>query len=196
MAIGNIMSGVVGIGKGAVSTVAGAASGMADKAQGGAGGLASSMGIDANDMLGPVNERLRAQGKPEVTASQLSVVVKDVAGTAVREGRFDRELLVSSLSQNTELSEQDAQDVAASAETQWNQKRAALSERVGAMGERAKTGALVAADKTGKAFWGLFGALFLGLCSAILGAITGVTRRQRELAGEILRTERPVEVRP
>jgi hypothetical protein len=45
-----------------------------------------------------------------------------------------------------------------------------------------KAGALKAADKTGKVFWGVFGALALGLISSILGAITGVSGRQRAWA--------------
>lgn len=48
--------------------------------------------------------------------------------------------------------------------------------------EELKAGALQAADKTGKVFWGVFGALALGLISSILGAITGVSRRQRAWA--------------
>jgi hypothetical protein len=43
-------------------------------------------------------------------------------------------------------------------------------------------GALKVADTTGKVFWGVFGALALGLISSILGAITGVSRRQRAWA--------------
>jgi hypothetical protein len=38
---------------------------------------------------------------------------------------------------------------------------------------------LKAADVTGKAFWGIFFALLLGLLSATAGALVGVSRRQR-----------------
>lgn len=66
----------------------------------------------ADDMLAPVNERLRASGRPEVTSEQLGAVSRDTLRTAVREGRLDREQLTSSLAQNTGLSQDDARAIA------------------------------------------------------------------------------------
>ncbi len=59
-----------------------------------------------------------------------------------------------------------------------------VQQRFGEVKEQAQAGALQAADTTGKVFWGVFGSLFLGLASAILGAFSGVSKRQRLHAGE------------
>jgi hypothetical protein len=40
--------------------------------------------------------------------------------------------------------------------------------------QAAQTGALRAAEASGKAFWGVFGALLLGLIAAVIGGALGV----------------------
>ncbi len=176
--LGNLVSALAGglfsVGRTAVQATGSAISAGASQG-GGVGQVARSFGLDANDALRPINERLQAQGNPPVTANQLEAAIKDVVRTAVQQGRLDRQLLVSSIAENTSLSRADAEEVAGRVETQFN----AAQGKVGQAAQSVQTGALQAADVTGKAFWGVFGALFLGLISAILGATVGVSRRQR-----------------
>ena len=176
--IGNLVSSLAGglfsVGKSAVQATGSAVSAGASQS-GNLGQLARSFGLDANDALRPVNERLRAEGKPQVTANQLEAATKDVVQTAVQQGRLDRQILVSSIAENTALSRQDAQEVANRVESQFNAAQGQAGQAV----QQVQTGALQAADATGKAFWGVFGALFLGLISAILGGTVGVNKRQR-----------------
>jgi hypothetical protein len=183
----NLLSAIVGgmatVGRTAVQA---GAQGVAS-AVGRAGGIAETFGLDADDALRPVNERLRAEGKPPVTADQLQEAARDVVQEGLREGRFNRELLISNLAQNTALSRADAEEVATRVEAQFEGVR----ERLSTAAETVQTGALRAADATGKALWGVFGALLLGMVSAILGASTGVSRRQRAWA-EAASTPPPV----
>jgi len=177
MALSNLLGAAVGVTKTAASAAGSAVQGAANNA-GGIGQAAKSFGLDANDALQPVNQRLRAEGKPAITANQLEAATKDVVQDSVRQGRLDRDTLVSSIAENTRLSRRDSEDVANRVEQQWNQAQG----KVEGAKQQVQQGALNAADKTGKAFWGIFGALFLGLISAVLGATTGVTRRQRVAA--------------
>ena len=182
--VGNAVSAVAGglfsVGRTAVqatgATVAAGAAGAVGAAQtGGLGQVARSFGLDANDALRPINQRLQSEGKPAVTVAQLEAATKDVVQTAVREGKLDRNLLVQSIAENTALSRADAEEVANRVQAQYDR----VEGQVGQAAQSAQTGALQAADATGKAFWGVFGALFLGLLSAILGGFTGVSRRDR-----------------
>ena len=66
--------------------------------------------------------------------------------------------------------------VAGRIQAQWDQARARVSQ----LAQQAQTGALKAVDTTGKAFWGVFAALLLGMVAAIGGALVGVQRRYRE----------------
>jgi hypothetical protein len=172
--LGSVMGAVGSAGRTAVQAGGGALAGLAGQAE----GASQALGLDADDALAPVNQRLRAEGKPPVQASQLEAATRDVVQDGVRQGRMDRNLLVQSIAQNTALSRGDAEEVATRIETQVNQARA----RMGEMARQAETGALKAADATGKAFWGVFGALLLGLVASILGSLVGVRRRAREWA--------------
>lgn len=180
-ALSNLLGGALSLGKGAVGAVgsaAGAAVGAADRSNAG-DALARNLGLNFDDALAPVNQRLRNNGKPAVTPEQLQAASADVLNDSLRTGRLDREQLVSSLADKTSLSRRDAEDLALRMEQQWNEKRAQAGQKVEEVKQDVQQGALKAADTTGKAFWGVFGALFLGLVSAVLGATLGVTRRQR-----------------
>src|SRR4051812_33284226 len=85
MALGAVLSGVASAGKAALGAGGAAVGAVAGGAQN-AGGAGQALGIDANDVLQPVNQRLRAEGKPEVTAAQLQAATRDVAQSALREG--------------------------------------------------------------------------------------------------------------
>ncbi len=162
--VGNLLTsalgGVVSLGSGAVRT-----GGTLINQRGGA------FGFNADEAIAPINERLQAEGKPAITAEQLRGATRDVVSSAVRDGRVDRETLISSIESETALSRQDAEELAGRVQTQWDTAR-----------QNVQTGALQAADATGKAFWGVFAALFLGMISAVLGGLFGVTRRQQRLA--------------
>jgi hypothetical protein len=181
MAISSLLGAAFNVGKTAVGATGAAIAGVASQgAQ--AGQAASAFGLNANDALAPVNQRLQQEGKPAITADQLQAATKDVLNTAIQQGRLDREVLVSSIARDTSLSRQDAEDIAGRIETQWNQAQA----KVGQVAQQVQQGALKAADTTGHVFWGVFFALLLGLASSILGATLGVSKRQRFYAGGTL----------
>lgn len=136
------------------------------------------LGLTEEDFVAPINQRLEAQGKPTVTADQLQAAMRDALSTAVREGRFDRALLVSSLAQNTPLSEEDAQEVAATIEQRWQERGMAITQRAQELGQRAQQTAFQAIETTGGALVWSFFLMLLGLGSAIGGSFLA-TRRQR-----------------
>lgn len=175
--LGSVVGGAVNTGKAAIAAAGGAASSAAQSA-GGIEGVARTFGLDANDALAPVNQRLQAEGKPAITADQLQAAVKDVVNTAVRQGELDRNLLVSSIAQNTALSRQDSEEIANRIEAQFAQTRQQANSALRDVREGVQTGALKAADATGKAFWGVFGALLLGLISSVVGSVMGGKKRR------------------
>lgn len=140
--------------------------------------LLDQAGISTDDLLAPVNERLRASGKPPVTSEQLGAFTRDAFRTAVREGRVDRDMLTASLARNTALSEPEARDIAVTLEQRYEQQSSALRREA----EQAGTAALQAAETTGKGLLGLFFAMLLGLVAAVGGTLLGVTRAQLAVA--------------
>ncbi|HYH99855.1 hypothetical protein [Hyalangium sp.] len=181
MAISSLLGAVFSVGKTAVGATGAAITGVASQGDQ-AGKIASSFGLNAEDALGPINQRLQQEGKPAITADQLQAATKDVLNTAIQQGQLNREQLVSAIAQNTALSRRDAEDIAGRVEAQWTQAQAQVSQ----LGQQAQQGALKAADTTGRVFWGVFFALLLGLVSSILGSTLGVSKRQRFYAGGTL----------
>jgi hypothetical protein len=176
--LGSLVSGVAAAGKAAAQAGGMAAGALVEGAQG-AAGLPAALGVNVDDALTPLNQRLQAEGKPSITAAQLENTIRDSTQRAVREGRVDRDMLVQSIARNTALGQTDAEELAARLETQINQARTRIADRAESVGEAARGGALKAADATGKAFWGVFGALLLGLVAAIGGARVGMMRGRR-----------------
>jgi len=180
--LGSLVSGVASAGKAAVGAATGAVSSAAQGAAGNTDqlqGMAKSFGLDADDALRPINQRLRAEGKPAITKDQLEAATKDIIGDSVRQGRLDRDMLVASIADKTSLSRKDAEEVAGRVEQQYETMKQQAQTKIEGVKEQVQTGALKAADTTGKVFWGVFGSLALGLVSALLGGIAGVSRRQR-----------------
>ncbi|RKI51762.1 hypothetical protein D7X55_33400 [Corallococcus sp. AB049A] len=171
MLVSNVLGAVFNVGKAAV----GAGGSAVSSAVSGGGGAAKAFGLDANDALGPVNQRLKQEGKPTITANQLEAATKDIVTEGVRQGRMDRELLVSNIAQNTNLSRQDAEGVADRVQQQVDQAKA----KAGEVGQQAQQGALKVADTSGRVFWGIFAGLLLGLIASVVGATLGVSRKQR-----------------
>jgi len=140
--------------------------------------LMQQSGIGTDDLVAPINERLRAAGKPAITSAQLGAATRDALQSAAREGRLDREMLTRSLADKTALSQTDAREIATTIEQRWNEQSAQLREKA----DQAGTAALQAAETTGKGLLGLFFAMLLGLGAAIGGTTLGVTRAQLAIA--------------
>ncbi len=174
----SLIGGMADVGKTAMQAGTGAAMGAAQNTDQ-MGRVAAGFGLDVDDALRPINQRLQAEGKPIVTAEQLRAAANDVVQQGWRQGRVDRALLINSIAQNTALARSDAEQIATRIETQFNTAKSNLGEKLSGAAQSVQTGALQAAETTGKAFWGIFGALFLGLASAIVGATAGVSKRQR-----------------
>jgi hypothetical protein len=162
--VGTLARGVIAT-TGGVLSAAGVAGGEMGQT------VAPALGLDTNDLVAPLNERLRAEGRPQVSPRELQNVVRDAMSTSVREGRFDKEVFVRSLTENTNLSFADARSVADRVQAQ-----------VETQGRNVQHGALTALDKTGKAMWWVFLGMLVSLFSALVGAMIGVTRHQRERA--------------
>jgi hypothetical protein len=180
-------SGVARVG-GAAASATGSVISSAASAGGHAGAAMETLGIDTNDLLAPINQRLQQQGKPQITADQLNATLRAVAQRGVRQGKLDREMLVQEIARNTSLSRPDAEDVANQVEQRYNQAAEKVGSGVEKAKETAKSAALEAADKTGKAM--LIGGVMmvLSLASAIGGGLLGVRRERRETPVETVRT--------
>lgn len=161
MLLGTLVGTAVSAGKSAVSATASAGQGAASQLQ-------QSVDVTANQLLQPVNQRLREAGKPEITAQQMSQALQGAVTMSLREGRLDSEIFTQSLAQNTNLSRQDVQEIASGAEQELNQAASQIQST-----------AASAAQGMGKAFWGVFFALLLGLASSVLGAVAGVSGLQK-----------------
>ena len=196
VAMSALVGGAVSVGKAALSA--------GDSAIGvaaiGSGDAAKWLGIDTKDAVGPINERLRAEGKPEITLAQLQATTRDVAQTAVRDGKLDREMVLASVVQHTNLSRADAEQIAGGIQAQVQQTSGQIGYRLQAAAQQAQTGALKVGDATGKAFWGVFGALLMGLIAALAGGAVGASREpgrpRRVRAARPIAIATPREVHP
>jgi hypothetical protein len=140
----------------------------------------SALGIDANDLLGPVNQRLQREGKPPVSARQLNATVRAVAQRGLHDGRLDRQTLVDELVRNTSLSRADAEDLANQFGARYEELANRLQTGAQRVGEQAKDVALETVDKAGKTL--LFGGIMmlLSLCAACGGAALAAARSHRD----------------
>ena len=127
------------------------------------------LGINVDDALRPVNQRLMQQGLPPVSASQVRAVTNDAIRQGIERGRLDRQVVVESLVRNTGMAQPEAEQLTAQIEQQFNQRLAEFQQR-------ARQTALTAADRTGKALWGAFVVLLLGAMAAAGGALIGAGR--------------------
>jgi hypothetical protein len=176
-----VVSSVLG---GVVRTTGQAIAGVGQAAGGAAGDPESTLatlGLRPDDLVAPLNQRLREEGKPAVTSEQIVAAAQTALRRAVREGRLDRELLVQSIARETNLSRADAEELAGGIEQRWNEQSAAMGPRM----ERAEGAVLQAAETTGKGLLALFAALALGLVAAIGGAAVGVSQAQRRAATRV-----------
>jgi hypothetical protein len=174
--VSSVVGGVARVG-GAAASAGGSAISSAVQAGGeNAGGVMSALGIDANDLVAPINQRLERDGKPRITAEQLDATLRSVAQRGIRQGKLDRTVLVDELAKNTALSRADAEDIANDITARYDRASSQVGVTVERIGEGAKDAALEAADKTGKAL--LLGGLMmlLSLGAAIAGGALGVPK--------------------
>ncbi len=146
-----------------------------------AGQILSAMGLQSEELLAPVNQRLRSEGLPEVTPQQLEATMQSTLTASLQQGALDRELLMRSIAQETALSESEAQQVAGAVGARWN----SLSRSFGNQLQAAQTTALRAVDTTGEALWWVFLGLSLALGAAVAGGALGVSGVQRQAAEAI-----------
>jgi hypothetical protein len=182
MLLSSLMTGLVGLGGEAIHA-AGAATSTALMASSNVDANRSpleALGLRESDLMAPVNQRLTAQGLPPVTAGQLDASMRDALRTMIRNGSFNREAILASLTQNTALTRSEAEQIATSVESQYIASRARVEQGM----QEAKRAAAVVADRTGKVMWGVSLALLVALGSAIGGAALGggsetIFRRRR-----------------
>lgn len=167
-----------------VEAGAGVAQGVGQAATSAGVGNVASGALD--QVLGPINQRLRAQGSPTITAGQVQAATQDVLSQTARGGTLDRNALIQALTRNTNLSRVDAATVADGIEGQLAGGAAAMRQ-----------GGINAAKATGGIFWALFGSLLLSMFAAVIGAALGVSQRQRWEAAHTGLAETPeLPIRP
>lgn len=176
-----VASGAARVGGAAAHVTGTVISGAATAGGKGAGGAMNALGIDANDLLAPVNQRLQQQGKPPVTADQLQDALRGIAQRGLHEGKLDRNVVVEEIARDTSLSRADSEDVANQIEARYHQVAGQAEQGVQQVGEKATSAALQAADKTGKAL--LVGGvmMLLSLASAFAGGMLGVRSLVRRM---------------
>lgn len=147
------------------------------------------LGIDAGEVLNPINDRLSAQHKPTITAAQLETALRGVMRSGINRGSFDQELLVDQLVATTRLSRADATDV----ERQIEAQLGTTDTGPHALEHRIERHALDATDATGKALATAGLSLLLSLVTAVLGAVLALYRPRRKGEGRPRRGTRTTE---
>lgn len=171
MMMGSMVRGVAATGSAVGRTVAPAVQSLAQ-----ADISLSDLGLSGEDLVAPINERLRAQGMPPVTAKEIEAAARDALRSSIRQGEFDREALVTSLEQRTKLNRQEAEQIA----TQIEQRQQEVVGRVQEMAGQAQETVLSAAEATGKVLLLLSITALLALGAALLGSILTVRYERRE----------------
>jgi hypothetical protein len=134
------------------------------------------LGLDARDLVAPINGRLLAQGKPTMMAARLESDVDNALAAAVRDGRLDRDTLVAALSETTSLEASEIDAITTEVDARWHR----TAQRAEALAARAHQDERVAADAADNVLLSLAIALLLGLVAANAGALaTGHRDRRR-----------------
>jgi hypothetical protein len=136
--------------------------------RGGVGSMTRTLDVDANDFLDPINARLQQSGRSTVTVRELQAAVDDALETAIARGRYDFDTFVSALARNTGIDRRELADALATT-------RAELQTRIDSLADRT-------ADAAQVVLWSIFAMMALSLGAALIGAIAGLSREQRELA--------------
>jgi hypothetical protein len=157
-----LASGAVQVGGAAVQAGASVGGAVVDK-------------VGGDDLLAPINQKLRSEGKPEIRADQVRAAVRATAQQGLRDGRLDRDVLAQELAKNTGLERADIDELTGQIEARLPQ----VKQGVNQVGEQAKTAALTAADKTGKGLFMAGIAMLLGLAAAAGGGALGARMSAR-----------------
>jgi hypothetical protein len=196
MIMGSVVGKTLSTTASVVGTAGSAAARVAQNVGGGGGqavqSIGSFLGIDRSDLRQGVNRQLAQRGLPPISPEQFQAALQDAATTAVRTGDMSEETLVGAFARHTPLSRDDARQVTAQIQQQWNQTMGAASAQLGKATDSARNAALSAVDMVGKSFWLVFGSVLLGL-GASLAAGWLAARRDPLLApderGRIARLE-------
>lgn len=127
------------------------------------GGVSSTLGIDADELVGAINQR----GRTQVTPAQLDAALRGVARAGLARGDFDQELLVDQLVAHTRLTRTEAADV----ERQIEARIAPQGGSPHELEHRVQHATLGAADTAGKALATVGFSLLLGLLASVAGAV-------------------------
>ncbi|TMQ04567.1 MAG: hypothetical protein E6J90_51160 [Deltaproteobacteria bacterium] len=146
-------------------------------------GLSSALGIDADEVLGAVNQR----GKTTVTPAQLDAALRGVARAGLAKGDFDQELLVDQLLAHTRLTRAEATDVERQIEAHLDTQGGRAHE----LERRIEHATLGAVDTAGKALATVGFSLLLSLLAAVAGAALALHRPRRGDGGRRVRTTEP-----
>ncbi len=191
-ALSTIVSGVATVGK-AVTHGDDQASASVGRAP---GASAPVLSLNVAEALQPVNDRLVAHGQPPVSIAAVEDAARRAANAASAHGHWDRETLANALTLDTGLSQADAGEVVDRLEAQYREQITDMQMRAQDAADNARAGALKAAEKSGKAFWGLFGALLFGLMASVLGGAAGASVLPRRLWRERRTVARTTMVTP
>jgi hypothetical protein len=149
---------------------------------------------DAQDALMPINQRLRLQGKAQITPDQLIKAARE----AIKDDQFDNDKFVEELDDETALSRDEAKDVA----TQLGPRAQSLAQRMPAA-TPTEHDAMDAAKNAGKGLLALAVSILLSIGTAILGAMLALRRfgkdkddRGREIREREVHTTAPYPATP
>jgi hypothetical protein len=142
---------------------------------------APTLSLNVGEALRPVNDRLMAHGQPPVSVAAVEDAARRAASAALAQGHWDHDTLANALTLDTGLSQADASEVVDRLESQYREQVTDMQMRAQDAADNARANALKAAEKSGKAFWGLFGALLFGLMASLLGGAAGASTLPRRL---------------
>ncbi len=138
--------------------------------------------LNADTVLKPVNAKLKEAGKKPLSPDQIERAVRRVGKEAVQQKKLDRAMVINAVTEETSISQQDAEAVADSAMEQYNKAKAELEEQVAegkkkleAAREQATEKLEKAANETADAVSKAFAALFMALAFGLVAAGGGAT---------------------
>jgi len=147
------------------------------------------LGIHGGDLVGSINQRLSAEGKPTITVAQFEAAVRGMAQTGLARGDFDQELLIDQIVAHTPLSRPDATEV----ERQVEARLDPLDTRPHHLERRTERFLVTAVESSGRALAVVGVALLLSLITSVIGAMIGLRRSPRAGEGGPQRGVRPTE---
>jgi len=131
-----------------------------------------SANLSTDQLLGPLNAKLEQAGKPPLAKGDIAAISRDAINDSVRQGRFDREIFIASVSETTRLPSAEVREL-------YGSTMAQIQSRAEDMKQESKRAAEVASTATARALWGVFALMVTSLLGAVIGASTGVSVQQR-----------------